>query len=63
VTRTLENIDMDQEMKHPMTEAKEKRYKTGIPREEIVEERIWNKRPDGLVIKIPTPETVGEFVI
>jgi hypothetical protein len=54
---------MDQEMKHPMQDAKEKKYKTGIPREAIVEERIWNKRPDGLVIKIPTPETVGEFFI
>ncbi len=50
-------------MKRPMTEAKEKRYKTGIPREAIVEERIWNKKPDGLVIKMPTTETVGKFVI
>ncbi len=46
-----------------MTESEEKIYKQGIPRETIVEERIWNKRPDGLAIKIPISEKVGEFVI
>ena len=61
--QTLENAAMDQEMKHPMTEAEEKKYKAGIPKETIAEERIWKKRPDGLAIKMPTPETVGEFVI
>jgi hypothetical protein len=54
---------MDQEMKRPMTEAEERRYKAGIPMETIAEERMWKKRPDGLAIKMPTPETVGEFVI
>ena len=33
------------------------------PRGKIAEERIWNKRPDGLAIKMPTPETVGGFII
>jgi hypothetical protein len=37
-----------------MTETEDKRHTTGIPREEIVLERIWNKRSDGFVIKIPT---------
>jgi hypothetical protein len=41
----------------------EERCKTGNPRQTIVEERIWNKRPDGLAIKMPTLEKVGEFVI
>jgi hypothetical protein len=54
---------MDQEMKHPMTEAEERRCKAGTPRKTITEERIWNKRPVGLAIKMPTSETVGEFVI
>jgi hypothetical protein len=27
-----------------------------------VEERIWNKRPDGL-LEMPAPEKAGEFVI
>ncbi len=54
---------MDQEMKRPMTEAEKRSYKAGIPRETIAKERIWNKRPDGLVIKMLTSETVSEFVI
>jgi len=54
---------MDQEMKRPMTEAEERRCKAGTPRKTITEERIWNKRPVGLAIKMPTSETVGEFVI
>jgi hypothetical protein len=33
--------------------------KAGTSRETIVEKRIWNKRPDGLAIKIPTPEKTG----
>ncbi len=62
-TQTLEDTDMDQEMKRPMTETEEKRCKAGIPRETITEDRIWNKRPDGLTIKMPISEKVGEFVI
>ena len=54
---------MDQEMKRLMTEAEEKRYKAGILRETIAEERIWNKRPDGLAMKMSISEKVGEFVI
>ena len=54
---------MDQEVKCPMTQVEERRYKACIPRETITEERIWNKIPDGLAIKVSTPETVGEFVI
>jgi hypothetical protein len=54
---------MDHTMKQPLTEAEERRYKAGIPKETITEERIWNKRPDGSTIKMPTSETVGEFVI
>ena len=50
-------------MNRPMTEAEEKRYTAGIPRGEISLERIWNKRPDGFTIKMPTTEKAGEFVI
>ena len=42
-----------------MTETVEKRLKVGIPRETIVVERIWNKRPDGFSINIPTTEKTG----
>jgi hypothetical protein len=34
---------MDQEMKRPITEVEERRYKADIPRETIVVGRIWNK--------------------
>jgi hypothetical protein len=40
-----------------MTEVVEKGYQVDIPRETIEEERIWNKRPHGVDIKMPTPET------
>jgi hypothetical protein len=42
-----------------MTETEEKRLKVGIPRETIAVERMWNKRPDGFTIKIPTTEQTG----
>ena len=68
MARTLDNAAMDQEMKRTphdrgMIKAEERRCKAGTPRKTITEERIWNKRPDGLAIKLPTSETVGEFVI
>ena len=50
-------------MKCPMTETEEKRLKVDIPRETIAVVRIWNKRPDGFTIKMPTTEKAGEFVI
>ena len=50
-------------MDRPMTETEEKRYTADIPKEKIALERIWNKRPDGFVIKMPTTETAGELVI
>ena len=56
---------MDQEMKRPMTETEEKRLKSDIPRETIVvpSERIWNKKPDGFTIKMPTKEKADEIAI
>jgi hypothetical protein len=61
--QTLENATMGQERTRPLTETEERKHKTGTPIEKIVEDRIWNKRPDGFVIKIPTKETAGELVI
>ena len=54
---------MKQEMTRPLTEAEEKKHKADIPREKIVVDRIWNKRPDGFAIKMPTTQTTGELVI
>ena len=46
-----------------MTEAEKKKHKVDTPMEKIVLDRIWNKRPDGFAIKMPTKETTGELVI
>jgi hypothetical protein len=61
--QSLENAARQQELDRPITEAEENRHKAGTPMEKIAEERIWNKRPDGLAIKMPTTEKLGEFVI
>ena len=54
---------MGQERNRPLTEAEKKKHKAGTPIEKIVLDRIWNKRPGGFVIKMPTKETAGELVI
>ena len=54
---------MDQEMKRPMTETEKQRLEAGIPKETIAVDRIWNKRPDGFAIKMPTTTKTGELVI
>jgi hypothetical protein len=45
---------MEQEMTRPITEREEKKHKVDIPREKIAVERVWNKRPDGFTVKMPT---------
>jgi hypothetical protein len=54
---------MDREMKHLMTLTEEEKSEGGTPRQTRTVERIWNKRPDGLSIKMPEPEKNGEFFI
>ena len=54
--QTLENADGVEEMKRPMIVTEKERCKSGTPRETIMEERIWNTRPDGLAITMPTLE-------
>ena len=54
---------MGQERNRPLTEAEKKNHKVGTPIEKIVLDRIWNKRPDGFAIKMPTKEAAGELVI
>ncbi len=46
-----------------MTESEEKKHKTDTPIEKIVLDRIWNTRPDGFSIKMPTREKDIELVI
>jgi hypothetical protein len=54
---------MGQERNRPLTEAEVRKHKAGTPKEKIVIDRIWNKRPDGITIKMPTKTKAGELVI
>jgi len=54
---------MGQERNRPLTEAEGIKHKAGTPIEKIVQNRIWNKRPDGFAIKMHTKEKAGEIVI
>ena len=54
---------MGQERNRPLTEAEGIKHKASTPIEKIVQDRIWNKRPDGFAIKMPTKEKSGELVI
>jgi hypothetical protein len=54
---------MEQERHRPLTETEEKKHKAGTHKEKIVLDRLWNKRPDGFAIKMPTETKAGELVI
>ncbi len=59
VEQTLWNVARDTELRRPLTQVEEIRRKTGIPHEQIVQDRLWNKRPDGIAFKIPTKTKAG----
>ena len=44
-------------------EGEERKRKAGTTMEKIVLDRLWNKRPDGFAIKMPTDTKAGELVI
>ena len=46
-------------MKHPLTRAETTRKQQGISHEQITEDRLWNKRPDGIAFKMPTDTKLG----
>ena len=57
--QTLWNTARDTELRRPLTQAEEIRRKKGIPNEQIAQDRLWNKRPDGFAIKMPTKTRAG----
>jgi hypothetical protein len=59
--QTLENATMGQERNRPLTEAEVRKHKAD--KENIVLDRVWNKRPDGFAIKMHTKTKAGELVI
>jgi hypothetical protein len=54
---------MGQERNRSLTEAEERKHKADTPKEKIVIDRLWNKRPDGIAIKMPTKTKAGKLVI
>ena len=46
-------------MRRPLTQDEERRRKSGIPQEQIAQDRLWNKRPDGVAFKMPTKPKTG----
>ena len=50
------------EMERPLTTAESETLVTGVPMSTIAEARLWNKRPDGIAIKMPKEGKQGEFI-
>jgi hypothetical protein len=46
-------------MRRSLTQTEERRRKSGIPQEQIAQDRLWNKRPDGVTFKVPTKTKTG----
>jgi hypothetical protein len=59
VEQTLWNTSRDSEMQHPLTRVEMIRRQQGISYEQIVEDRLWNKRPDGIAFNMPTDTKSG----
>ena len=57
--QTLWNAERDTELRRPLTQTEEIRRKKGIPHKQIAQDRLWNKRPDGITIKMSTKTRVG----
>ena len=57
--QTLWNAARDSELQRPLTRAETVRRQQGISHEQIAEDRLWNKRPDGIAFKIPTDTKSG----
>ncbi len=57
--QTLWNTGRDTELRRPLTQDEERRRKTGISQEQIAQDRLWNKRPDGVAFKMPTNTKTG----
>ena len=46
-------------MQRPLTRAEMIRRQQGISHEHIAEDRLWNKRPDGIAFQMPTDTKSG----
>jgi hypothetical protein len=59
VEQTLWNTARDSEMQRPLIRAEMIHRQQGISHEKIAEDRLWNKRPDGIAFTIPTDTKSG----
>ena len=57
--QTLWNAARDIELRRPLTQVEEIRRQKGIPHEQIAQDRLWNKRLDGIAFKVPTKGGAG----
>ena len=57
--QTLWNTARDTELRRPLTQSEEIRGQKGIPHEQITQDRLWIKRPDGIAFKKPTTTKAG----
>jgi hypothetical protein len=46
-------------MQRPLTRAEMIHRQQGISHEQIAEDRLWNKRPDGIALQMPTDTKSG----
>ena len=57
--QTLWYTTREREMGRPLTQSEEMQRKKGVPHEQITQNRLGNKRPDGIAFKMPTTTKVG----
>ena len=57
------NAARDSEMQRPLTHADKVRRQQGISHEQIPEDRLWNKRLDGIAFKMTTKSKSGVFCL
>ena len=58
-SNTMDPVVRDTELRRPLIQVEKNRRQKGTPHEQIVHDRLWNKRPDGITFKIPTKTKVG----
>ena len=59
VEQTLWNVTRDIELRRPLTQVEETRRHKGIPHDQITQNRLWNKTPDGIAFQVPTKGGAG----
>jgi hypothetical protein len=57
--QTIWNTVRDTKLQRPLTHVETVRRQQGISHEQIAEDRLWNKRPDGITFKMPTDTKSG----